>query len=230
MIAIVINFSGNVGKSTVARHLLAPRLKAKVFPVESINSDGSDDEKIKGKHFAELMESLSVVDNAVVDVGSSNVEEFIKLMGKYRGSHEDFDYFVVPTVAKQKQQTDTVATIEELSKMGVPANKIRLVFNMVEDDENPEKAFAGIYCYHGNEKTFTLNPNALITVNDLYGKIKNTGQSIKEIVDDKTDLKEKLKNAASPDEKVGISQQIAVKRLAAGVLEELDSVYSTLFH
>lgn len=36
----VINFSGNVGKTTVARHLLAPRIDgAKVVAVESINAD-----------------------------------------------------------------------------------------------------------------------------------------------------------------------------------------------
>ena len=51
----VINFSGNVGKSTVARHLLAPRLNnAEVIPVESINSDGTDETAIRGKQFGEL--------------------------------------------------------------------------------------------------------------------------------------------------------------------------------
>ena len=36
----VINFSGNVGKTTVARHLLAPRIPgAEVIAVESLNAD-----------------------------------------------------------------------------------------------------------------------------------------------------------------------------------------------
>ena len=36
----VINFSGNVGKTTVARHLLAPRIPGcQVVSVESINAD-----------------------------------------------------------------------------------------------------------------------------------------------------------------------------------------------
>ena len=36
----VVNFSGNVGKSTIARHLLAPRIPACQFvAVESINAD-----------------------------------------------------------------------------------------------------------------------------------------------------------------------------------------------
>ena len=39
----VLNFSGNVGKSTVAAHLLQPRLNAQVFSVESLNVDASSD-------------------------------------------------------------------------------------------------------------------------------------------------------------------------------------------
>ena len=71
MKVVVINFSGNVGKSTVSRHLLAPRLKdATIIPVESINSDGSQDEAIKGKQFGEMQEALALVDDAVIDVGS----------------------------------------------------------------------------------------------------------------------------------------------------------------
>ena len=36
----VINFSGNVGKTTVARHLLLPRIRgAELIAVESLNAD-----------------------------------------------------------------------------------------------------------------------------------------------------------------------------------------------
>ena len=50
----VLNFSGNVGKTTVAAHLLKPRMgDAPVFSIESINSgadaDGLEVEKMKGK-------------------------------------------------------------------------------------------------------------------------------------------------------------------------------------
>ena len=39
----VLNFSGNAGKSTIAAHLLQPRLNAQVFSVESLNVDASSD-------------------------------------------------------------------------------------------------------------------------------------------------------------------------------------------
>ena len=225
----VINFSGNVGKSTVARHLLAPRLNnAPVIPVESINSDGSDEEAIRGKQYGELLEGLVLTDDAVVDIGASNVEDVINLMKQYRGSHEDFDYFVVPTVSVEKQQRDTITTIDELSAMGIPAKKIRLVMNMVEDDEVPERVFSGLFDYQAAEKRFTLKREAVIHVNEIYGKLKGTGQSIADILNDPTDLKEQLKAAKDPEEKLRISRLIGLKRLAAGVSEELDAVFKVL--
>lgn len=225
----VINFSGNVGKSTVARHLLAPRMNnAQIIAVESINSDGTEDEAIRGKQFGELTEALSVLDNVVVDIGASNVEDFISRMKQYRGSHEDFDYFVVPTVGKPKQQRDTISTIDALAELGVPAKKIRVVFNMVEIDEAPERLFSGLFEYQTEEKSFTLRPDAVIHVNDIYGKLRGSEQSIAEILNDPTDLKEMLKAAKDSEEKLRISRLIGVKRLAAGVTEELDAVFKTL--
>lgn len=226
----VINFSGNVGKSTVARHLLAPRMEnAPVIAVESINSDGSQDEAIRGKQFGELTEAMSLMGNSVVDVGASNVEDFINRMKQYRGSHEDFDYYVIPTVSKAKQQRDTISTIDALSEIGVPAKKIRLVFNMVELDEIPERVFPGLIEYHASAKNFTLRPDAVIHLNDIYGKLKGTEQSIPDILRDSTDLKELLKVATTPEEKLRLSRLIGVKRLASGVTEELDAVFKTLF-
>lgn len=62
----VINFSGNVGKSTVARHLLFPRLRnAQLIAIESINSDGSQDEAIRGKQFGQLQEALALLDHPI---------------------------------------------------------------------------------------------------------------------------------------------------------------------
>lgn len=225
----VINFSGNVGKSTVARHLLAPRMNnAAVISVETINSDGTQDEAIKGKQFGELQEALLMLDNAVVDVGASNVEDFINLMQQYKGSHEDYDFFVVPTVPDNKQMRDTLSTIDALADIGVPAKKIRLVFNMVEIDDVPERVFSGLFDYHAAEKTFTLRPDAVIHVNDIFGKLIGAKKTIPEILDDATDYKEKIKTAKDSAEKLHFAQLLSIKRLAAGVSEELDAVFKTL--
>ena len=118
----VINFSGNVGKTTIARHLLLPRIDgAELFSVESLNAADGESHAMRGRQFGELQELLQTIDNAVVDIGASNVEELLDLMQKYQGSHEDFDAFVVPTVPALKQQQDTIATLVELARLaGVP--------------------------------------------------------------------------------------------------------------
>ena len=225
----VINFSGNVGKSTVARHLLVPRLRnAQLIAIESINSDGSQDEAIRGKQFGQLQEALALMEDAVVDVGASNVEDFVNLMTQYKGSHEDFDFFVVPTVSKAKQQRDTISTIEALADIGIPAKKIRLVFNMVEMDEQAEQVFSGMFEYHASAKRFTLKPDAVIHVNDIYGKLNSAQQSIADVLADPTDFKEKIKTAQSDQEKLKFAQMLYVRRLAVGVAEELDVVFKTL--
>ena len=225
----VINFSGNVGKSTVARHLLAPRLNnAEVIPVESINSDGTDETAIRGKQFGELQEYLQTLDDAVIDIGASNVEDFVKLMKQYKGSHEDFDFFVVPTVPATKQQRDTISTVEALANLGVPAKKIRLLFNMVDLEESPERIFSGLFEYQRESKSFTLKPEAVIHVNDIYGKLKGSKTGIREILADVTDYKERILTAKDADEKLHFAQMLSIKRLAAGVSEELDAVFKAL--
>ena len=133
----VINFSGNVGKSTIARHLLLPRIEgAELVAIESVNADDGKGPSMRGRQFGELQEYLQTVDSAVVDIGASNVEELLGLMQRYRGSHEDFDGFVVPTVPPLKQQQDTIATLVELARLGMRPSRVKLVFNMVEYGEH----------------------------------------------------------------------------------------------
>ena len=152
MKVVVMNFSGNVGKTTVAGHLLKPRMgNAPIFSVESINvdasADGLDVEKMKGKKYGNLVQELMKLDDAIVDVGASNVEEFIKLMQQYDSSHEEFDYFVIPVVKEKKQQADTINTIQALKRLGIAKNKIRVVFNKAEVDDEIEEEFQSILGY-----------------------------------------------------------------------------------
>ena len=225
----VINFSGNVGKSTVARHLLAPRIpNAQVLAVETINSDGTDDDAVKGKEFGELQEAMQLLDAAVVDIGASNVEDVMAVMRRYRQSHEDFDYFVVPTVPEKKQQRDTISTINALAELGVPAKKIRVVFNMVEADDDPARVFSALFNYHEAEKRFMLRPDAVLRANEIYARLNGAMTDLREVRDDPTDWKAKIKEASAQDEKLRYAQLLSVQRLAAGIIEEHDAVFKTL--
>ncbi|KWF77595.1 plasmid stabilization protein [Burkholderia diffusa] len=230
----VLNFSGNVGKTTVAGHLLKPRMgDAPIFSVESLNVDASADglevEKMKGKKFGDLVEQLMQLDQAIIDVGASNVEDFLKLMQQYDGSHEEFDFFVVPVVKEKKQQADTVNTLRALSKIGIPKGKIRLLFNKVEVDDSVEDEFAALFGLAQAEKTFTLRPDALVYSNEVFERLKAVGKSLGDITSDETDYRAKLREAKDDDEKEFCVRMVALKRLGTTANRNLDDAFKALF-
>lgn len=232
MYVMVTNFSGNVGKSTLTRYMLSPRMEnAKAIPIETINAhDGDSDDNLKGKQYGQLIEGLALFDNAIVDVGSSNVADTISLMQQYKGSHEIFDYFVVPVIHRDKQIKDTISTIDALSAIGVPSEKIRLVFNMVENSEvQLERDFWSLFAYHKAEKTFTLNKKAVVYQHDFFSRATGRDITVESVLGDITDFNALIKAASTPEEKVKYSQQRALKWLAAELQETLDAAYKATF-
>lgn len=230
---VVLNYSGNVGKTTVCVHLLAPRMRgAEVFSVESINQDaasvGLASEKIRGRQFGQLSERIMLAASAVVDVGSSNVEEFLQRMAQYEGSHEDIDLFVVPVVPERKQQADTINTLRALAKIGVPAEKVRVIFNKADPAESVDETWAPIIGLHKSEGGFELRPGAVLYANEVYERAGRVGQSISALAEDKTDHRAALAKAKSDDEKSRLATLIAVGRLAKTAVKNLDAVYDAV--
>ena len=225
----VINFSGNVGKSTVARHLLLPRVEgADLISVESLNATEGQTQTIRGTQFADLQEYLQTVVSAVVDIGASNVEQLLDLMRQYRGSHEDFDVFVVPTVPALKQQQDTIATLVELSRIGVPSSRVRLLFNMVDDHDELERSFHPLLRFVSDHPIAKADPACWLGENEIYGRLKTTGMDIGELVRDTTDYKALIAKAGDSAEKLALAHKLATRRLAHGVQPELDACFAAL--
>lgn len=225
----VINFSGNVGKTTVARHLLAPRIpECQVVAVESINADDGQPVTIRGRQFAQLQEFLQSVDNVVVDIGASNVEELLKLMRRYRDSQQDFDGYVVPTVPDRKQQQDTAATLAELARIGVPPERLRVVFNQVDDDDPIDSTFGTLLAYCASTGIAKPNAAAVISFNEVYSLVRGTSQSLADLVADSTDYKVLIARASTQSDKLALARRLATQRLARGVVPELDACFAAL--
>jgi hypothetical protein len=225
----VISFSGNVGKTTIARHLLAPRMPgAKVVCVESINAAESEDHVIRGRQFAELQEYLQVIDDVIVDIGASNVEELLALMRRYRGSHEDFDYFIVPTVPAGKQQQDTMATLAELSRLGVPADKVRLVFNMVDDGTDIERVFDPVLAFVRLSPVARVSLDCRLGTNEIYSRVNGSGADLSALAADPSDYRSLIAAATGSTERLALAQRLATRRLASGVVPELDACFVAL--
>lgn len=225
----VMNFSGNVGKSTVSKYLLHPRIQgAALLAIETINADEGDAESVRGNQFGLLQEQLMELDAAVVDVGASNVEDVMKLMRQYRGSHEDFDAFVIPATREAKQVRDTISTIRALAQMGVPPERIRVVFNRVDPVEDVRTEFAGLFNFHAEHPVFTIVAEAAIYYSELYQSLRSLGRTVEDLVGDETDWRSKLREAADPEEKRRIAGLISSRRLALSAQENLDAVYQAV--
>lgn len=228
----VLNFSGNVGKTTIARHLLLPRIPgAALIAVESINADEDHQgQSLRGRQFAELQEYLQTVDSAVVDIGASNVEELLGLMHRYRGSQEDFDAFVIPTVPALKQQRDTTATLLEMSRLGVPASRLKIVFNMVEEDSDITQTFEPLLEFLLACPVATASIRARLSANEIYGRVKSmeVAPDLIQLSKDTTDFKSLILKSAKLEEKLALAQALANRRLAFGVVPELDACFAAL--
>ena len=225
----VINFSGNVGKTTISRHLLLPRIAgAELICVKSLNADGGQGQSLRGRQFAELQEYMQTVDSLIVDIGASNVEDLMTLMRRYHGSHEDFDYFVVPTVPELKQQEDTMATLDELSRSGIPPARLKLVFNMVDDGVEVARAFEHLLAFLDQCPVANASTRCRLGTNEVYGRIAGKAVDIAALARDDTDYKALIAKAKDAVEKLALAQKLATRRLACGVVPELDACFAAL--
>ncbi|HEY1089451.1 MAG TPA: StbB family protein [Burkholderiaceae bacterium] len=225
----VINFSGNVGKSTIARHLLLPRIPgAELLSVESLNAGNEDAQVIRGRQFGELQEYLQTIDNAVVDIGASNVEDLLALMHRYRGSHEDFDAFVIPTVAPIKQQQDTIATLVELARLGVPARRMKIVFNMIEHGDEVEAVFFPLLAFLREHQIAPMSLDCRLPFNEIYRQSPGQKVDIFKLAEDDTDYKALIVKATDSMDKLQLARKLAARRLAIGAIPLLDACFSAL--
>jgi cellulose biosynthesis protein BcsQ len=201
----VINRSGNAGKTTISRHLLAPRMNnSPIISFESTNLDGKEKIVMRGNDFGKLSEALVLVDDIIVDIGSSNIEDFTNLMMEYQGSHEDLDFYVVPTTTDPKILDDTVKTLTQLQDFGVPASKIRLIFMRLERKQSLEREFSGIFNYHNDFDNFILNKDAVVYESELFTRIHDTELLVSDIINDETDYLELIKHAKNSAEKLNL--------------------------
>lgn len=234
MRVVVINFSGNVGKSTIAAHMLAPRMdKPRIFAVESLNVDAGDEgvdvERVRGTRFVDLVEEVMREDAAIVDVGASNAEAFMKGMRALKGAHDEFDYFVVPTVGTTKQVRDTVNTVDALNQVGISGHRIRILFNCIEDEEDIERDFAALLLAAEGKRSCVASTGAVVLSNEVYGRLRAAGKSLAEVCADETPWRLRFRDAADEAARTHAMNMLTLKRLSGSAKENLDAAFGALF-
>lgn len=136
---LVLNINANSGKTTIAKNLLLPRLPVHYIAVENI-CDNADihrtDDRITPQDYANLQEKLLAEQNLLVDVGSSNIEQFFHHLKQNAGDINDFNYFIVPVTADKKSAMETQSTLAILLEFGAKKDRIRLILNKSEVNDN----------------------------------------------------------------------------------------------
>lgn len=230
----LVSTTGSVGKTTIAAHVLHPRMpEAVMLAVETVNETGGElgleVERLKGQHFAEVYKQLLVQDFLLVDVGASNVESFLSGMVRFDGCHEHIERFVVPVTPGVKEVRECIKTVKILAGLGVPAERIRVVFNRVEESVADE--FAPVLAFARKEGLCVANPDAAIFENEVYGMlaIKRIGMSA--ALADKTDYHAELRGIRRQDDPKRynhISDMLVIQALARAASRNLDRVFSSI--
>lgn len=228
------NYTGTVGKTTLATHLLSPRMdNAPIIAVESINQTaatfGLSVQQLKGDMFRDLLKKLLLMETVIVDVGASNIEDFLEGMIKFDSSHLEFDYYLVPVTSGTKEQRETLLMIDTLANQGIPAKKILVIFNRVVDAVEDEFPFLLKQLEKSSKATVSVN--AAIFENELFDILAVKKMTLNTLLADSKDYKALLRDNKNADDKQRTywADMFALKALARTVNRNLDSVYSTLF-
>lgn len=200
----IFNNNGNVAKSTFANYVAYPRLgsDAEMIYVEDNNTirgqvKGAKVYSATPEDFAEMIEYLStniVGHNIIVDFGSTESKVVRNLFVDCQGSWDEFDVFVVPHSPDAKQE-DTALSLEFLSGLGVPSEKIQLIFTIVPSGKKPEKLFPSLFEYVKEKNNCVVDTHAVIYKTPLFDRIAGTDHTIESILADTTDWQQKIIDA-----------------------------------
>lgn len=225
----VVNNSGNVGKSTICENLLKPRIKdAEIIRVETVNSDGTDDEKFSAREYSSIIREMEINENSILDIGSSNIELFIEQMRSYKDSHEYIDYFLIPITPRTKQQIDSVSTVSVLIDLGIEPSRLRFVFNQADNRIPISRQFSTLI---NGLKSFDIPLNDVyptIFETEAFSLLAGLGKTFQEVTDDKSDFKQLIREAETREEKMQLIDLRTMKQLVTGFNDILDAAFLSL--
>lgn len=190
---IVLNNTGNVGKTFITREILAKfDPNAYIMEIETHNSSNkkfnikNELKQFNSMNFQNILENFYLYQdkNLIVDVGSSDILKFIDGFKQLRLIDNIFDVFIVPTTAEPKQIDDTMKTIAMLLELNVTPTKIKVICNKTDTDDLKFKDQFELIIKGANLYKYIANDNLRVRESD----------SIKIIEEQKLTIEQFLKN------------------------------------
>lgn len=191
---VVVSKTGSVGKTVLSAHFFKSMMPtAQLFSIEDMNQAadalGVDVMAMNGGQFGDLLNSIFIEDEAIIDVGMSNVRFFLDGMRKFEGSCNEFDYFVVPLTPDKRAQEEACETIITLLEIGVEPSRIRPIYNKVPTTFFDTETFGGFVRYVMKNTSVKVNSLWAVEENPAFEMLSQRGLSLAAVVADARDYK-----------------------------------------
>lgn len=231
---LVANLSGNMGKTTLVKHLLAPRMPdARIVCLESTNA-GSDEITTAIRlntddEFSSLVDILAIEDELIVDLGSSEAKEMIRKLKEYESAIQDFDYVLVPVIPDPKAIEDTISTVMTLHALNVQPERVKIVFNRIPVHMAEKIGIIFAQLTDAVEGKATVDTRLVIFQYEIYNSLKGSSTTVTDIVADLTDWKSIARdNSLDDSTRIGALQNNRNQKAAPTALRNLDDVFDSL--
>lgn len=232
MKTVVINLSGNTGKTTLTKHMFTPLLNATRISIEDVNTgDGEPDLEISAGKFKKLAAELNTADddeNYVVDIGASNAKAMIANFDALSSTTELIDFWVIPVTPSAKQIIDSLRTAEALKGLGIDAEKITLLPNNVTDVESYETDFAAIL--KARDFGFIVPDNAVLST-EAFALLRDDERSVFDVVRNKPNFSAMKAELRKADDKAGLvklGNEMVLFDMSRQAARNLQAVFDSL--
>ncbi|SAL67553.1 hypothetical protein AWB69_07784 [Caballeronia udeis] len=174
---------GTIGKSTIAAVVLHPHLKGSFYSIESFNQDAAR-YGVQVERFLAEQDDLKDFQkdltndprNAVIDIGQSALDVFLKRMAVDR-MVEDFDYVVSVADTTDRGQDEAINVWEKLMALGFEPEQYRLVLNRSQPKKLITAQYSRLFAYKEVHKEFWVNGACILPELNVFNEMASQGVS-----------------------------------------------------
>lgn len=232
MKVVVVSFSGNVGKTTIAKHLFIPQMPgAKRVQIEDVNGgDGNPDLEVAINKFKILAASLNTAadnEHFVIDIGASVCKVMIENFSQLKSTKAEIDFWIIPVVPGKKQRADSLNTLKKLMSIGVLPERIVFMLNNITDIDSVQDEFDSIMEVR---KLGVHVAKEVVLSSEIFELLKNKAETVFDLASIRTDFRSRIDLARrNHDEKelLRLGEERVLQDLAESSVENLIAVFNS---
>jgi len=105
---------------------------------------------------------------------------------------------------------------------------MKVVFNMTEAGLPVEHSFYLVLAFLAEQPLTAANTACRLSSNEIYARLRGKKSDLATLARDDTDYKALIVKAQDTAEKLALAQKLATRRLASGIVPELDACFAAL--